>query len=404
MDDAGGERRCLIALSLVPGLGPVRIARLIARFGSADAALRAPRESLVEVEGVGEETAAAIIAARGAGRVAAALRRAGECGARVVTWSDGEYPARLRGIPAAPPVVYLRGAWRGDAPAASPAQMTLQPAVAIVGTRSATPYGLGVAERLAAVLAARGVVVVSGLARGIDAAAHRAAVAGGGCTVGVLGCGVDVAYPPEHRSLMEAMMMRGALVAEAPMGAQPEPGFFPARNRLISGLADAVVVVEGDSRSGAMITAGRAREQGRPLFAVPGSVYAAGSRGPHRLLAGGARALTVPEDVLAVLAAVERVSVPGPAGRDGDELDGGTAEERRVLAAVDAGDARSVDRVAALAGVDPGAAAAALVALEVRGEVRRMNGGLYVRAVPSSAGRTAGDKTGGTECRDHWSW
>lgn len=396
MDDADRERRCLLAFSLVPGLGAVRIARLIEHFGSVEAAWLARKEALLDVRGIGQAGAAAIVASRGADRAGRAMRRAAASGARIVTWLDAAYPVRLRGIPASPPVVYIRGAWQDG-----------RPAVAIVGTRRATPYGMGVAERLAAALAARDVTIVSGLARGIDGAAHRAAVRSGGRTVGVLGCGVDVAYPPEHGSLMEAMVTKGgALMAEAPPGTSPAPGLFPARNRLISGLADAVVVIEGDTDSGAMITASRAIGQGRTVFAVPGSVYAPGSRGPHRLLAAGASVLTSPDDVLAVLEGTKTAgtgiggppggsSAPDPAGRR--ELGGLSEAERRVLAAVDPGDARSVDRVAGAAGIDVAAAAAALVGLEVRGAVRRTAGGLYVRNT------AAGEATGGTEWRDHWS-
>jgi DNA processing protein len=396
VDGPDREHRCLVALSLVPGLGPVRIARLIEHFGSIGAAWLAPESALRDVRGIGRAGAAAIAAARGADGVDRTLRRAAACGARIVTWLDAAYPVRLRGIPASPPVVYIRGAWRDD-----------RPAVAIVGTRRATPYGAGVAERLAAALAARDVIVVSGLARGIDGAAHRAVVRSGGSTVGVLGCGVDVVYPPEHRSLMEAMMTGGALVAEAPMGTSPGPGLFPARNRLISGLADAVVVVEGDTDSGAMITARRAMGQGRPVFAVPGSVYAPGSRGPHRLLAAGARVLATPDDVLAVLdgpaAAGPRSGEPAGGPPEPDRrvhrrrLGGISSAERRVLAAVDPGEARSIDRLADAAGMGVAAVAAALVALEVQGAVRRVAGGLYVRNA------AAGEMTGGTEWRDHWS-
>ena len=364
------QRWCLVALSLVPGLGAVRVARLVGHFGSPEAAWTAPREAPVHVRGIGRAITAAIVAARGANPADRALRRAADAGARVVTWLDPGYPVRLRGIPASPPVVYVRGGWCDE-----------RPAVAIVGTRRATPYGLGVAERLAAALAESGLTVVSGLARGIDAAAHRAAMRAGGTTVGVLGCGVDVAYPPEHRALIQAMSIHGGVLAEAPVGAPPERGAFPARNRLISGLADAVIVVEGDVGSGALITARLAATQGRMVFAVPGNVYARGSRGPHQLLAAGARIITGPDDVLAALGR------PAAAGRGGAAdppapLDL-TPAERRLLAPLGDGEARSVDGLAEAAGLDVAAAAGMLVGLEIRGLVRRMTGGLYA-AHPAS--------------------
>ncbi len=365
MTDSERERHCLVALSLVRGLGAVRVARLLEHFESAEAAWTAGAAALAGVPGIGRGLAAAVAAARGGGRASRAFEDAARAGARVVTSLDPVYPARLRQIPAAPPVLYVRGGWPDDAPAA-----------AIVGTRRATPYGLTVAERLASVLAESQVAVVSGLARGIDAAAHAAVVRAGGCTVGVLACGVDVAYPPEHRTLMAAMLARGALLAEAPMGAPPERGAFPARNRLISGLADAVVVVEGDLDSGALITARQAEAQGRPVFAVPGSVYARGSAGPHHLLAMGARILAHPDDLLAVLGRTSLGDSPG-AGRPGPPP-GLAREEQAVLAALGGGEARAVDSLAAEAGVRVADAAAALVALEMRCLVRRMPGGLYV--------------------------
>ena len=355
-----------MGLSLVPGLGPARVARLVEYFGSPEAAWTAPREALAGVPGIGRVIAAAVVTARNSDRVDRALRQAAGRGVCLVTWLDAGYPVRLRGIPASPPVLYVRGPWRDD-----------RPAVAIVGTRRATPYGLGVAEGLAAALAGQGVTIVSGLARGIDAAAHRAVVRAGGSTVGVLACGVDVAYPPEHRSLMDAMAVHGALVAEAPMGAPPERGCFPARNRLISGLADAVIVIEAGLGSGALITARQAAVQGRAVLAVPGNVYAPGSEGPHRLLAAGAKVVTGPDDVLAALGR------PAAGTRDGDRQGPAAPDlapiERRLIAALKDGDARSIDSLASAAGIGVAAAAATLVALELRGLVRRMAGGLYAK-------------------------
>lgn len=358
------RRRSLLGLSLVPGLGAVRVAALLRHFGSAEAAWTAPRDALVGVPGIGPVIAAAIVAGRSEDRIDRALRRARAAGAQIVTWLDADYPSRLRGIAASPPVLYVRGGWPAEVPVA-----------AIVGTRRATPYGLAVAERLATALAQRAVTVVSGLARGIDAAAHWAVVRAGGSTVGVLGCGVDVVYPPEHRALMDAMTPHGALIAEAPMGASPERGAFPARNRLISGLADAVIVVEGDVHSGALITARQAAAQGRQVFAVPGSVYARGSRGPHHLLAAGARVLADPDDVLAALGRppISLSHVDAPDARAATR----TQAERALLAGLNAGDAKSIDSLASAAGMAIAEAAATLVALELRGLVRRLPGGVF---------------------------
>ncbi len=365
-----GERRCLIALSLTPGLGPVRIAGLMRAFGSAREAWGAPAEALGSVGGIGTRVAALIASGRGAVDVDRVLRRADAAGARVLTWLDDGYPPAWRDLRDAPPVVYVRGRWPGGA----------GPAVAVVGTRRATPYGLGVAGSLGESLGASGAVVVSGLARGIDGAAHAGALRAGGVTVGVLAGGVDVVYPPEHRSLMEAMQARGALVSEAPMGAHPDRRQFARRNRLISGLARAVIVVEGDLDSGALITARYARAQGRPVFAVPGNVYAGPSRGPHRLLAEGAGVIPAPAEAPRVL------GLPAPAQPALDAAPRAPASVRaRVLVAL-GDEVVHIDDVAARSGLGAAQVAAALAVLEIDGLVQRAAGQRFARTGPGRSG------------------
>ena len=360
-DDAC-ERRSLIALHLTPSLGPRRLARLVRGFGSATAASSAPESALREVSGIGPRLAAMIVRERQCVDVDRELRWADRVGARVVTWNEADYPARLRPLRDAPPLLYVRGTWPDGA----------APSVAIVGTRRASAYGLGIAGTLGQVLARVGGVVISGLARGIDAAAHTGVLRAGGVTVGVLGCGVDVVYPPEHRSLIEAVCRQGAVVAELPMGTRPRRQQFPRRNRLVSGLSDAIIVVEGDVDSGAMITARFAGAQGRPVFAVPGSLYAPASRGPHRLLAEGAKILTTPEDVLKVLGLSEPMPRV-PAAPDAGMRDQVDPLETRVLAALGEA-ALHIDAIVARTGCEAGAVAGALLVLEVRGLVRQLPG------------------------------
>jgi len=366
MDDMH-ERRWLIALHLTPGLGAVRIARLVRALGSAAAAWGASASVLAGMPGIGPRLAARIVCGRDGVDVDRELHRAAMRGARVLTWLDAGYPVGLRELRDAPPVVYLRGAWTGGA----------EPAVAIVGTRRASVYGLGIASALGEVLGGAGVVVISGLARGIDRAAHAGALRAGGATVGVLGCGVDVMYPGEHRSLMEAMQHAGGVMAELPMGTQPRAQQFPPRNRLISGLARAVVVVEGDVDSGAVITARYAIGQGHQVFAVPGSVHARSSRGPHRLLAEGARILERPEEVLAALGlhGPQHALADGPP--PGGALSVGGAEAR-ILAVLD-DQPLHIDGIASRAGLGAAEAAGALGALEVRGLVQGFPGKNYAR-------------------------
>jgi len=359
--DDPDERRCLIALHLVPALGPIRIARLVQAIGSARGACEARETALAAVPGIGPRLAALIVRWRRAIDVDEELRRASRAGACVLTWLDADYPARLRELDDAPPVLYLRGSYRAP-----------EPAVAVVGTRSPSAYGLDVAGALGEVLGGAGVVVVSGLARGVDAAAHAGALRQGGSTVAVLGCGVDVVYPREHRSLMEAMLARGGIVSEAPMGVPPRRQQFPLRNRLISGLAQAVVVVEGGVDSGSLITARHAARQGRPVYAVPGSVFAPGSRGPHRLLASGARVLGDPGELL------QRLGVPHPARGGAESAQPLSDDEARVLRVLGEAPAH-IDRVVERCGLGVGRVAGALATLEVRGLVRQSPGKQFTR-------------------------
>jgi DNA processing protein len=360
MNDAD-ERRCLIALHLVPAIGAVRMRRLVSTLGSAAAACGASQATLATVPGIGPRLAARIVSRCRAAEADRELRRAEAVGARVVTWVDPDYPRGLRPLRDAPPVLYLRGGWSEGA----------EPAVAVVGTRRASAYGLGVARALGELLGSAGVVVVSGLARGIDREAHAGALRAGGMTVGVLGCGVDVVYPGEHRSLMEAMMQRGAVVAEVPLGTRPRPQQFPPRNRLISGLARLVVVVEGAEDSGALITARYARSQGRQVYAVPGSVFAPGSRGPHRLLSEGAQILHTPDSLLAAL------GLP-PARRRAERTEDLGPEEARVFALL-AEEAVHIDEVITRAGLSPAQVLSALATLEVRGLIRQFPGKNFAR-------------------------
>lgn len=299
--------------------------------------------------------------------VAEQRQLARRAGARLLLREDDEYPAPLRAIPDPPPFLLARGELRAEDALA----------LAIVGSRHATPYGVAVAERLAAELAARGVTIVSGLARGIDTAAHRGALAAGGRTIAVLGCGVDVCYPPENRRLVGRVIERGALLSQFPLGTPALPRHFPLRNRTIAGLALGAIVVEAAERSGALITAGHAGELGREVFAVPGPVTSELSRGANRLIQDGAKLVQRWEDVVAELPEVWRRCLreaPGVA------MPVGTPEgdEERVLALV-GGDPVHIDRVIERSGVPSGRTAAVLLSLELKGWVQRLPGQHYTR-------------------------
>lgn len=293
---------------------------------------------------------------------------------RCVRSSDEDFPALLRGAPDAPDVLWIRGAVRFEDALA----------VAMVGSRRATPYGIGMAEDIATDLARRGVTVISGLARGIDTAAHRGALRGGGRTLAVLGCGVDVTYPPENRRLADEIVAAGAVLSQFAPGTPPLPHHFPVRNRVIAGLALGVLVVEAAERSGALVTAGAAGDLGREVMGVPGRVTSPESRGVHGLLRDGAALVESAEDVLALLPRWwQRCLVPAPPAGDG----AGTARGRRAgadgettrLLDLIGGEPASIDEIIERSRLEPGRAAALLMRLEVEGRVRPLDGKRYVR-------------------------
>lgn len=285
------DLRYWIAFNRTPGVGPAKVRALVDHFGSLQAAWQAD-EVAWRAAGLDRRAIDSLLSVRAAIDLDAEMDRVSTCGARLLTWNDAGYPPLLRSLPDAPPVLYTKGDL-------TPADR--QWAVAIVGTRRATAYGKQAAERLAGDLARNGVTIVSGLARGIDAAAHWAALKAGGRTLGVMACGIDQVYPAQHARLAAQIAERGALLTETPIGSPPEAGNFPARNRIISGLSLAVIVVEAGDRSGALITADRALEQGRDVFAVPGSIFSHTSAGANRLISEGATLVRSAEDVLEAL-------------------------------------------------------------------------------------------------------
>jgi DNA processing protein len=298
---------------------------------------------------------------RAAAEASRALARGTAAGAALLTCADEGYPAGLRHLPDPPIALWTRG----DAACLS------APAVAVVGSRNASPIGLETARRLARGLASAGLVVVSGLARGIDGAAHRGALQGGGTTVAVLGCGIDIAYPRQHGALADDVRGHGCLVSELPPGALPLPRHFPLRNRIISGLAQAVVVVEASEHSGSLITARMALEQGRDVLAVPGSVVSGCHRGCHALIKDGARLVETVEDVL------EEIRwVVAPDRRQ--ETDN-SKQYSGLLASVRAGEVFSVEQVSERSGRPAADVLAELGRLELEGLIARSGVGTFIR-------------------------
>ena len=282
--------RFYLGFNLVNGIGPARLDRLIDFCGSIEAAWRA-RPADVLAAGLDARSAHALRLAQRTVDLDTELERAAQAGIQLLTREHAAYPAGLAQIPAPPPLLYVRGrlaavdAW----------------SVAVVGTRSPTSYGKEAARRLAGDLAGAGVTVISGLAIGIDTLAHTAALEAGGRTIAVLACGADLVYPERNRALAEQICQAGAIISEFPLGAKPTPQMFPVRNRLISGLALGTLVIEAGIGSGALITVDYALEQGRDVFAVPGSIFSKVSQGTNQLLRNGATIATSAQDMLEAL-------------------------------------------------------------------------------------------------------
>ena len=279
-----------VGFNMVKGIGAVRFKALLDGFGNAEAAWNASPEALVEA-GMSRKIVESFQRVRKGVSLEQIWDRLQSLGVEVLTWNDEDYPRHLKEIDQPPPILYVRGSLLPED----------EWAVAIVGTRRVTSYGRQVAEEVATTLAQNGVTIISGLARGVDSIAHQAAVNTGGRTLAVLGNGVDLIYPPENRRLASQIMEHGALVSDYALGTPPDGVNFPPRNRIISGLSMAVIIVEAGMTSGALITASFAAEQGRDVFAVPGNINAPQSQGTNRLIRDGAQPLLDPQDVLEAL-------------------------------------------------------------------------------------------------------
>ena len=349
------------ALKSVPLIGNVTFLRLISHFGSPERALAATARELAQVRGVSAPAAASLLGHDYHPFAQAECERLAASGASVVDILSESYPKPLLEIPDPPPFLYLSGELRGS-----------EPAVAIVGSRRATQYGLCTATRLARDLAACGVTVVSGMARGIDTAAHWGAVKGGGRSIAVLGCGIDVVYPPENAPLCQAVVASGALVSEFSLGSDPLAENFPRRNRIISALSRGVVVVEAGEHSGSLITARYALEQGREVFAVPGNVTCLGSRGGNGLIKEGAKLVERVEDILEELS----LAPPSPGGVPASPSFSLTPQEAELYVLLCRGPLQ-IDDIIVQSELTAGEVSATLLGLELKGAVVRLPGGHF---------------------------
>ncbi|MCC6793911.1 MAG: DNA-protecting protein DprA [Candidatus Hydrogenedentes bacterium] len=387
------EQRSWVTLALVPGVGTAMFIRLLARFRTPEAVLNASRKSLEEV--VGPKLAERIAQYSDVADVAGQEAAMAKFDASLITLEDPAYPLRLAEIYDPPLLLYIRGRMLE-------AEL---PCVAIVGTRRATPYGTRMAEKFGRELAARGITVVSGMANGIDTAAHRGALEAGGNTIAVLGCGVDVVYPQQNADLMKEIIARGSVVSQFPMGTSPSPGHFPYRNRIISGMSLGTLVIEAPLSSGALITARQAAEQGREVFAIPGQIGVTNSQGPHLLIREGAKLVESVEDILVELDLPSSVRVPAQSNAVATRLpserepapvtrppialikpqpapvvrpepakaSASTNEERQILNALSPNGSH-VDEIAQVCRVSVSQALSALTLLELKGLVRQFSG------------------------------
>jgi len=354
-----GERDYWLAFSTVKGIGAVRFRRLLSYFGQLSRAWEASRADLMAA-GLTEKLADSVLQKRDGMDPQAMLPSLTKKSIHVLTWEDENYPAYLKEIDQPPPVLYYRGSILPEDDLA----------VAIVGTRNVTAYGKQLTKDTATYLAANGITVVSGLARGVDAIAHQTAVEQGGRTLAVLGSGVDVIYPPEHRALAESIIANGAVISDYPPGTQPDGVNFPPRNRIISGLSRGTVVIEAGEKSGALITAKFSIDQGREVFAAPGSVLSPMSRGTNNLLAAGAVPLTSPTVILKHLNILQSRPIPS---QTQPVLD---FEEARILRALGQ-DTLHIDDLCGKLGASVEKLTAQLTMMELKGLVVRAKGMEY---------------------------
>ncbi|MEO0068029.1 MAG: DNA-processing protein DprA [candidate division WOR-3 bacterium] len=338
-----------------------RLKNLLQKFQTPEAIFGAEQDDLLAVPGVDEELAKAILSYQRSKQTAERIKRAENLGVQVIGYLEENFPKNLRGVAHMPPVLFIRGEIREED----------EQAVAVVGTRRPSHYGAQVAENLGKELAGAGITVISGLARGIDTYAHKGALNAGGRTIAVLGCGIDVYYPPENRQLCEAIVKQGAVISEYPLGMEPLAMNFPKRNRIISALAKAVVAVEAGEKSGVLNTCAWAKEQGREVFAVPGRIGDERSLGTNRLIRDGARILTEPGDILSWLG-IKAKALP--------LKEVALAEEEKPVLEVIKGEPVHIDEICEALGMPMQQLLNLLFQLEVKGVIKQLPGKFFVRA------------------------
>ena len=364
------DKKCAwLALYTVQGLGNQTFKNLLDKFGEPEDVFEARLAELAEVEGVRKDIARRIVNREFSLDPVTELKKVERCNARIITYQEPTYPGLLKEISSPPMILYVKGQ-------PIPPDLTF---IAVVGSRNATHYGLAAAEKIGIGLSNRGVGVVSGMAKGIDSAAHWGCLRGQGFTIAVIGTGIDVVYPASNRDLLARVIENGVVISEFPTGTPPEPKNFPIRNRIISGLSRGVVVVEATRRSGSLITASMALDQGREVFAVPGSIDSFKSTGAHFLIKQGARLVENADDILDELGffgrELNRTTASGGVDTVSVDMD---EPETRVYSII--GDYPiHVDNIVRLGGLDAGEVLGILMRLELKGIIRQLPGKMFVR-------------------------
>lgn len=358
------DLRYFIGFNRVSGIGPAKVRRLLDFFGDLETAWTAGAFELARA-GLDKRALENLLTARKEMNLEAEVERARRVCDRILTWDEPDYPRRLKEIPQPPPVLYIKGALTPED----------EWALAVVGTRSASAYGKETARVLAGELARNKMTIVSGLARGIDAAAHVAALEAGGRTLAVLGNGIDIVYPSEHGKLAQMIVEQGALVSDYPVGMKPDATNFPARNRIISGMSLGVLIVEGDQVSGAMITCDFALEQDREVFAVPGNIFRRESRGPNKLIRESrAKLVTSVEDIL------EELNLTMIADKQQARAIVPSNDTEAVLLKYLSADPTHVDEIRQQSGLPIAQVTSTLALMELKGMVMQTGGMNYVLA------------------------
>ncbi len=362
------ERLWYLALALIPGMGPLRFRLVCERLGSPERAFYASEKELKAI-GLPASLAKLLDPHEALARAKKEYEDLCRLGADFLTLEDPEYPPLLRHIFDPPPVLFYKGSLKwGDY------------LLAVVGSRAATSYGRRITREWVKEIVRAEVTIVSGLARGIDTTAHEAALEGGGRTIAVLGCGLDQDYPPGNRYLAQRIAQKGVLLTEFPLGTRPRPQNFPVRNRIISGLSQAVLVVEASPRSGSLITARLAAEQGREVMAIPGAVYSYRSHGCHRLIREGALLVDRPEQILEVLGLSDLSFGSGPGDSKAKERLTLAPEEAKVWQVMEVYPLH-LDEIAHRAGVEVSQVSGILLALELKGMVQSIPGNFYQKVI-----------------------